>query len=113
MDVDPTSATVVIGRREDLLVPGCDLDGVSFVAGRPPETPVVEVKVRYRSRPVEAALRRTTAGVWRLEFAEPQPAVAPGQAAVLYRGEEVLGGGTIDRVLRGASVSVRPGTVRR
>lgn len=113
VDVDPATATVVIGRREDLLVPGCELDGVSFVAGRPPASRMVDVKVRYRSRPVEAGLRRTTAGVWRLEFTEPQPAVAPGQAAVFYRGDEVLGGGTIDRVLRRASVSVRPGTVRR
>lgn len=112
VDLDPSSATVIIGRREDLLVPGCELEGVSFVSGHPPESETVEVKVRYRSRPVEAGLARTRAGGWRLEFTEPQPAVAPGQAAVFYRGEEVLGGGTIDRVLRRAPVSIRPGSVR-
>jgi tRNA-specific 2-thiouridylase len=52
------------------------------------------VKVRYRSRPVAAAVIPSGAD-WRVEFERPQEGVAPGQAAVFYRGDEVLGGGTI------------------
>lgn len=92
--IEPKSATVTIGRKEDLLVSGCRVGAMTFVAGTQPSDAAVEVKVRYRSRPVPA--RMIGAGTdWTVSFDEPQPGVAPGQAAVLYRGDEVLGGGTI------------------
>lgn len=92
--VDPATATVRVGRRSDLAVAACTVAGVSFVneavaAGEP-----VAVKVRYRSRPVPGRLF-PVAGVWRVVFEAAQEAVAPGQAAVFYRDDEVLGGGTI------------------
>ena len=112
VDIEPASATVVIGRREDLLVDGCDLGDVTFVAGRPPRDAEVTVKVRYRSRRVPAVLVQPERGGWRLRFVEPQGSVAPGQAAVLYRGDEVLGGGTIMATLREDEVSLPTITVR-
>jgi len=54
------------------------------------------VKVRARSVPVPATLLRGTAGEVRIEFAAPVAAVTPGQAAVFYRGDLVLGGGWLD-----------------
>lgn len=99
VDIDAAAATVVIGDRVDLEVRGCALEGVSFVSGRPPTQPEIDVKVRYRSRPVPARLEAAGGG-WHLEFAEPQPAVAPGQAAVFYHDDLVLGGGTIGAVIR-------------
>ena len=104
--IDPGTATVRIGRRTDLEVDGCDVASVGFVAGLPPEDGVVlGVKVRYRARPVAATLRRDGAG-WRVGFAEPQVGVAPGQAAVFYRGEEVVGGGRIVSTHRAALAAV-------
>ena len=97
--VDATSATVTIGRKEDLEVAGCRVDDVTFIAGEAPRDPAVEVKVRYRSEPVPASLADVD-GVWSVTFDRPQRAVAPGQAAVFYRGDEVLGGGTIAGVTR-------------
>ncbi len=94
VDIEPATATVVIGRREDLETRQCTVTEAQFVAGRPPEQLDVTVKVRYRSRPVPARLERDGPD-WRVVFATPQLAVAPGQAAVFYRGDEVLGGGTI------------------
>jgi tRNA-specific 2-thiouridylase len=92
--VDPATATVRVGPRRDLAVVGCEVAGVSFVTGPVESGASVEVKVRYRSRAVAATL--VGAGsAWQVRFAEPQEAVAPGQAAVFYRGDEVLGGGTI------------------
>lgn len=99
VDIAPTTATVVIGRREDLEVAGCEVGGVSFVAGRPPEHRQVTVKVRYRSRPVPATIDGSGPN-WRVTFDAPQLAVAAGQAAVFYSGDEVLGGGTIEATLR-------------
>ncbi|RPI21407.1 MAG: tRNA 2-thiouridine(34) synthase MnmA, partial [Actinobacteria bacterium] len=95
--IRPAGRTVVIGSRRDLEVGGCLLEEVSFVSGMAPD-PAVEVKVRYRARPVAATLEGGP-GSWSLRFAEPQIGVAPGQAAVLYQGDEVLGGGTISRSL--------------
>ena len=78
---------------------GCEVGEVSFVAGRPPGDPDVTVKVRYRSRPVPATIEGSGTN-WRVTFDVPQLAVAPGQAAVFYDGDEVLGGGTIEARLR-------------
>jgi tRNA-specific 2-thiouridylase len=99
VDIDAASGTVVIGDLDDLLSAGCTLRGVTFVGGRPPRGPEVAVKVRYRSRAVAARLDRTDSG-WELVFADPQPAIAPGQAAVFYHDDLVLGGGTIDQRIR-------------
>lgn len=54
----------------------------------------VEVAIRYRQQPVLAHLENDN-GKWRLLFEKSQRAVTPGQFAVLYRGEELLGGGVI------------------
>ncbi len=94
VDIQPAVATVVVGRRDALLSDGCELGDVRFVAGRPPVDHAVEVKVRYRSQPAPARLE-PNGDTWLVRFEEAQPAVAPGQAGVLYRGDEVLGGGTI------------------
>ena len=108
VDVQPAARRVVIGRREDTLVSGCELGEVRFVAGGPPEDAALDVKVRYRSRPVAARLEAATEG-WIVRFDDPQPGVAPGQAAVFYRGGEVLGGGTITTVLRDGVAGSRGG----
>ncbi len=93
--VDATTATVTIGRRADLAVGECRVGNVGFVSGEPvADGSGIEVKLRYRSPAVAATLQRA-GGEHLVRFVEPQHAVAPGQAAVFYRGDEVLGGGTI------------------
>jgi tRNA-specific 2-thiouridylase len=98
VEIDAATSTVVIGDRDDLLAGGCVVGGVSFVSGRPPTDPAIDVKVRYRSQPVPARLEATD-DQWHVRFDDPQAAVAPGQAAVFYDGDRVLGGGTIERSL--------------
>ncbi len=93
--VDPGAAAVVVGRAADLAVGGCRVGRVSWVAGEPPAADALEVKVRYRSPAVATRLEPGEEGEWRVSFAGPVAAVAPGQAAVFYRGDEVAGGGTI------------------
>jgi len=104
--IDPATATVRIGRRHDLATASCDVADATFVSGSPPvsgEAPVeVAVKVRYRARPAPGTIARHGDG-WRAVFAIPQLGVAPGQAAVFYRGDEVLGGGRIAATHRPAA----------
>ena len=92
--IDPVSATIVLGKREDLLASGARLAGVSWVADAAPPAGRVDVKIRYNSPPVPAVLD-PGGSTCTLLFDESQASVAPGQAGVLYQGDEVLGGGTI------------------
>jgi tRNA-specific 2-thiouridylase len=100
VDIEPATATVVIGRKEELLVAGCVVTDVSLVGGDVNLPSEVEVKVRYRARPVSAKVALEDDGSWQVMFDQPQHGIAPGQAAVLYTGDEVLGGGTIAGAIR-------------
>ena len=100
VEVRPDTATVVIGDRADLLASGCVIEGVSWVSGDPASGGgPFSVQVRYRSQAVAATLEVVGGGVAgdrvNVRVAEPVSAVAPGQAGVVYSGDEVLGGGTI------------------
>jgi tRNA-specific 2-thiouridylase len=78
------------GRRE------CRVQAINWVSGPPLTEPrPVEVQVRYRSVPEQALLQPLGDGAASLEFLQPQFSIAPGQAAVFYDGEVVLGGGLI------------------
>lgn len=96
VDIDPAENRVVVGSGELLARSGLVADRVRWVAGEPPcDDPFeAEARIRYRGECVPAVAR--PAGE-RLEVSlrTPQRGVAPGQSVVLYRGEEVLGGGRI------------------
>ncbi len=95
--LDPERNRVIIGPEEELYADGLIAEQVHFVYGGPlRRAERVEVKIRYRSRPASALLEplREESRV-RVLFDEPQRAVTPGQIAVFYQGERVLGGGTI------------------
>jgi tRNA-specific 2-thiouridylase len=77
-----------------LLSPWLEAGDCSWVAGTPPAPGALAAKTRYRQADAPCTLAPTAAG-FRLEFAEPQWAVTPGQSAVLYDGEVCLGGGVI------------------
>ncbi len=101
VSIHPETATVVLGGSEDLLAGGCRLGGVSWVAGEPPRRGPLEAKIRYRSAAVPVTdLEPVGGGRWVATFARPQAAVTPGQAAVFYRRDEVVGGGTIVEAVR-------------
>jgi tRNA-specific 2-thiouridylase len=79
---------------------------MTYVAGEEPSGPCeVTVKVRYKSLEVPAVLHPDGRRA-RIEFREPQRALTPGQAAVVYRGDELIGGGVIERVARPRHVGV-------
>jgi len=95
--LDPGTNTVTVGGVEDLLQSSCVLEEVSWIDGEPPVAPMrVMGKARYRSEEVACSVRAERDRLV-VEFEQPQRAIAPGQALVLYDGEYVLGGGSITR----------------
>jgi tRNA-specific 2-thiouridylase len=97
-DVQPSTNTVVIGRREEVAQRTFSVDGARFVAGRPPaERFDASVRIRHRAPDVPAEVTMVGAERFLVETADPVWAPAPGQAAVLYDGDECLGGGRIAR----------------
>jgi tRNA-specific 2-thiouridylase len=95
--IDAASRTVVVGSRRDLEHCEFEASGVSWVAGTGPEASLsASVQIRYRHPAASATIEPLADGRARVTFAAPQPAITPGQAAVFYDGEEVLGGGWID-----------------
>jgi tRNA-specific 2-thiouridylase len=105
--LDPAFNRVVVAPRQEAARSGCIVQAVNWVSMAPPEQPLeVQVQVRYRSEPETAWMipkpaglgEEETAGVRRVElqFASPQFSITPGQAAVFYAGEVVLGGGLIE-----------------
>ena len=95
-ELRPDTNTVVLGRREEAFSPTCRVEDVNWIAGAPPPAGATcHVRLRYRHPGVAARLQPLPDGAWQVTFDEPQFAVAPGQAAVFYAGDEVLGGGWI------------------
>ena len=85
--IEPAERRLVVGPRRALAVGAARVEGVNWLAEDQVE---VEAKVRSLARPV--------AGRWdgeRLAFDAPEFGVAPGQSAVFYNGDRLLGGGTI------------------
>jgi len=92
LEVQPAGNTLVVGGDEELLAPGLRGERLHWI-GEPPEGPVeATVKIRSRHAGVPALVRPRRAGEVEVDFAEPQRGVAPGQAAVFYDGDRVLGG---------------------
>lgn len=96
--IRPKDDTVVVGPRESLLARGLVAENCNWLSfERPPGPMECGVKIRYRSESVPALLTvGADAATAFVEFEEPQRAVTPGQAAVFYRDDEVLGGGWIE-----------------
>jgi tRNA-specific 2-thiouridylase len=97
LEVDAPANRVVVGPAALLRRRRLEADRASWVAGGPPGGGPFEahVRIRYRGEDVDAVVTPAPGGRFSAEFRSPQPAVAPGQSAVVYRGDEVLGGGRI------------------
>lgn len=93
--LDSASATVVVGPRESVLSPTARAQRVHWLCDPPTEPVHLDVKIRYHHAAAPARVVPSPGGTVRIEFDTPQSAVTPGQAAVFYRADEVLGGGWI------------------
>ena len=96
--VVPESGDVVLCAEDQLVQSDCHVGDLSlFDAGLGHQAVDVDVKIRYATPPAAATLLPSTNGAWQIRFHQPQRALSPGQSAVFYRGDRVLGGGIIQR----------------
>jgi tRNA-specific 2-thiouridylase len=97
VSIDPDANRIVVGEKKDLMAKGLIACDINMLAKSWPRQ--VYAKIRYRKK--EALCEVTAAnGRLRVIFAEEQEAITPGQSVVFYANDRVLGGGTIEEVLR-------------
>ena len=89
--------TILLGDNEELFTSVLTADRVNWISGETPASPLrVTAKTRYSQTEAAATVNPLPDGRIRVEFDVPQRAITAGQAVVLYDGEQVLGGGTIE-----------------
>jgi tRNA-uridine 2-sulfurtransferase len=101
--IDARANVVTLARREELYRRQFEVEGVSFVGGSPPAADEfrTSVRIRHRAEPVPGVVSRAAPGEpdrggrWHVTLEDAAWAPAPGQAAVFYDGDEVVGGGRI------------------
>jgi tRNA-uridine 2-sulfurtransferase len=98
VDLDPETNRVIVGEAEDLVCDEFEVDRVNWIdRGAANDVVDITVKIRYSHPGTNASLTRLENSRARIRLHEAQRAVTPGQAAVFYNGDVVLGGGWICR----------------
>ncbi|MFH1724737.1 MAG: tRNA 2-thiouridine(34) synthase MnmA [Elusimicrobiota bacterium] len=98
IELDTATNTLVVGPENEALASSCRVRRVSWTRPMPERRLTASVKIRHRHRGEEAILDVSGDGrEAAVRFSAPQRAVTPGQSAVFYEGDEVLGGGIISR----------------
>lgn len=93
--IEPETNTLFVGSDHETHQAGFEADRVSWTGLEPLGTVEALVRIRHRHSPAPARLTPLGEGRWNIAFDQSQRAVTPGQSAVFYRDDEVLGGGTI------------------
>ena len=98
--LDMDNNKVILGKNEDLFSRALTANDINLIAVSKISEPMrVKAKVRYRQKEQWATVTQTGEDSLRVDFDEPQRAITKGQAVVLYDGDIVVGGGTINSVL--------------
>jgi hypothetical protein len=96
--VDPDNNTVVLGDDRSLFSKELTAWDFNWISGSPPEGKLkCSAKIRYRHKEQSARAEVLADGLVHVVFDDLQRAITPGQSVVLYNGDEVLGGGIIQR----------------
>ena len=94
--IDMQQNRLIVGFKKDLLSEKCKVVGINWISNEPDSRVYLNTRVRYRSRPVASLVDPTGRDSAIVTFKTPQPAITPGQGAVFYKDDEVLGGGFIE-----------------
>jgi len=96
INIDKLTNTVTLGEKDDLLITHMQVD--SWIGQKYETVPIGKellVKIRYNTPPSLCVVKAFENGVLTIAFNEPVAAVTPGQSAVFYEGNDVVGGGLI------------------
>jgi len=102
MRIDAEKNAIYVGENEELFKSSFVVTGVNWIVfdNLDKETDC-EIKIRYQHIPQKGKIYPLTEDEVMVKFNQPERAITPGQSAVLYQGEVVMGGGIIDRVING------------
>ena len=93
--IDAQNRKVIVGEKRHLAVSQCLVNQINWSIDAPVEPIEAACRIRYRHQEVLSMITPLDDGSARVDFHEPQSGVTPGQAAVFYDGDRVLGGGWI------------------
>lgn len=94
--LDSAANRLVVGSKTDGFAQNCRVSDVNWIVAAPDLPAKVQVRVRYRHHEVPARISSAGSASLQVDFDTPQSAVTPGQAAVFYENNEVIGGGFIE-----------------
>jgi tRNA-specific 2-thiouridylase len=94
--IDTRRNRLVVGFKDELVAQSCRVADINWIADIPEGPMVVDTRIRYRHTAVPSTVSPVGHDGAVVRFDQPQAAVTPGQGAVFYRGDEVIGGGWID-----------------
>jgi tRNA-specific 2-thiouridylase len=95
LGVRPQAKEVIVGSRDELFRDRVEVADLNWLTVPPRTGDAVHVQLRHRAPAAAAHVGACKSGSLELRLVEPQRAVTPGQSAVVYRGEELIGGGRI------------------
>jgi tRNA-specific 2-thiouridylase len=100
VDIEDETKRVVVGKKNELTSHGLSARSVHWLEAPSENEMAAEVQIRYRAPAVACVIRQSDDRACEVRFKEPVTAVTPGQAAVFYRGEQLIGGGWIEKVIK-------------
>ncbi len=104
-DIDPRKNAIIVGSKEEVYRDSLIASGLNWIAIDELERPTkLKARIRYLHNEAEAIVTPLSQDKVYVKFTEPQMAIAPGQAVVFYRGDVVVGGGTIERTRPGDEI---------
>jgi len=99
LQLDTENNRIIVGEKQDLYSSGCTVKDVNWII-EPSSFPITcSVKIRYQHKPAPAAIDTDDTNQIRIRFQTSQLSVTPGQGAVFYNENEVIGGGWITQAL--------------
>ncbi len=93
--IEPDKNCLVVGKKKDLYCSACRVVRINWIVPMPLKPVHATVKIRYRHKAFAVTVIPARDCTARVRFDQPQTAITPGQGAVFYQGDEVLGGGWI------------------
>jgi tRNA-specific 2-thiouridylase len=100
LDIDHASKRVIVGTKNELACSGLLAEQMNWLEPPVAQEFEAQVQIRYRSPAIPCVIRLAENNGCQARFKKPSPGVTPGQAAVIYRGEKLLGGGWIKHAIR-------------